>query len=243
MWTTNLKEKNLVILPAPNAKYTVRDWENNNKSKARVSEDQQKLADRVIRLVCRILSKNLFLANQFCHFYSRSESERVIDETRSITDQWKKETDYRLKERVIDVSFQRDEIVKQKKDACLEEEALKTYKDRMINAIQNLNEQALVLCEKCIILREHRVSVDLVYDEVDQQLKKEHDVIQGARLLLHRVLDETKEQIRRLKAMMYLLDRDLSNKEASLHIDEQNLQLKESQMDLKIYEGNVPLDP
>lgn len=51
MLGTNLKDKNLLIIPPPNAKYTLREWEINNKTKARVSEEQQKQADRIIRLV------------------------------------------------------------------------------------------------------------------------------------------------------------------------------------------------
>lgn len=43
--------------------------------------------------------------------------------------------------------------------------------------------------------------------------------------------------------MMYLLDGDLSNKEKTLHIDEQNLLLKEKQLDMHVYEGYAPLDP
>lgn len=180
----------------------------------------------------------LFLYLQFI-----SESERVIDETRFTTDQWKKEADYRLKERVIDVQFQRDEILKQKKDACLEEEALKAYRQRVMNAIDNLRADAMVLCQKCIIFRDNRVGVELVHDYVDRELKKEMEVIHGSQLLLNKVLEETNEQVRRLRAMMYLLDRDLSNKEKSLHIDEQNLQLRENQMDMHVYEGHAPLDP
>lgn len=116
-----------------------------------------------------------------------SESERVIDETRTVTDQWKKEADFRLKERIIDVQFQRDEIVKQKKDACLEEEALKTYRQRVTSAIDNLREEAMILCQKCIILRENRVGVDLVHDEVDVELQRELNVIKGCQLLLNKV--------------------------------------------------------
>lgn len=60
---------------------------------------------------------------------------------------------------------------------------------------------------------------------------------------LLQVLEETNEQIRRLRGMMYLLDGDLSNKEKTLHIDEQNLLLKEKQLDMHVYEGYAPLDP
>lgn len=100
-----------------------------------------------------------------------------------------------------------------------------------------------MLCQKCIIIRENRLGVDLVYDDVDKELKKELDVIEGSKQLLVKILEETNEQIRRLKAMMYLLDRDLANKEVSLHIDTQNLQMRENQIDMKTYHGNAQLDP
>lgn len=58
---TNLRDKNLFIVPPGQNKYTVRDWEINNKMKVRVSEDQQKLADKVIRSV---IYKNRFVALQ-----------------------------------------------------------------------------------------------------------------------------------------------------------------------------------
>lgn len=54
---------------------------------------------------------------------------------------------------------------------------------------------------------------------------------------------ETVEQIRKLRASIYLLDRDLVNKEGSLQIDQQNLVLRENQIDMKIYEGRAGLDP
>lgn len=69
----------------------------------------------------------------------------------------------------------------------MEEEALKTYRQRVINAIDNLRNEAMVLCKKCIILRENRVGVDLVHDQVDVELKKEFDVIKGCDLLLNKV--------------------------------------------------------
>lgn len=61
--------------------------------------------------------------------------------------------------------------------------------------------------------------------------------------ILDKVYSETVEQIRKLRASIYLLDRDLINKESSLQIDQQNLVLRENQTDMKIYEGKLDLDP
>lgn len=131
----------------------------------------------------------------------------------------------------------------QKKDASREEEALKTYRQRVLNAIEALKKKAEKICQKCIILRENRRGVDLVNDEVDKELKRELTVIVGCQTLLNKTLDETTEQIRRIRASIYLLDRDLSAKDKSLMIDETNLNLRPNQMGMSIYEGSKPLDP
>lgn len=85
-----------------NPKYTHRDWTYNNQLKSRISCDQQRLADRVI-----------------------CEAERVIDETKEVTTKFKKETDYRLEERVSHIAFTVDELREQKKLGERELEILK----------------------------------------------------------------------------------------------------------------------
>lgn len=44
--------------------------------------------------------------------------------------------------------------------------------------------------------RQRRVGIDLVHDEVEQQLLKEVEVLQGIIALLGRTLEQTNEQIR-----------------------------------------------
>lgn len=78
---------------------------------------------------------------------------------------------------------------------------------------------------------------------MERNLRKERETILGSISVLSRLHDETVEQIRKLRASIYLLDRDLANKESSLQIDQQNLVLRENQIDMKIYEGKVDLDP
>ena len=74
-------------------------------------------------------------------------------------------------------------------------------------------------------------------------MRRERDIILNAISILQRLHVETTEQIRKLRASIYLLDRDLVNKESSLQIDQQNLVLRENQIDMKIYEGKIDLDP
>lgn len=80
-------------------------------------------------------------------------------------------------------------------------------------------------------------------DDVEKNLRKERETILRSIAVLQKLEVETSEQIRKLRAAIYLLDRDLANKESSLQIDQQNLVLRENQIDMKIYEGKVDLDP
>lgn len=59
---------------------------------------------------------------------------------------------------------------------------------------------------------------------------------------MQRILEETCEQIRRLKAALYGIDQDLKNKEDSLRIGRYNMALKEIDLNLNIYHGTSRLD-
>lgn len=87
-----------------NPKFSHKDWSYNNQLKSRISCDQQKLADRVI-----------------------CEASRVIDETKETTSKFKKETDYRLEERVAHIAFTVEELREQKKFGEQEQEILKVF--------------------------------------------------------------------------------------------------------------------
>lgn len=46
------------------------------------------------------------------------------------------------------------------------------------------------------LFRQKRIGIDLVHDEVEQELEKEAEVLQGVIALLGRTLEQTNEQIR-----------------------------------------------
>lgn len=214
------KQRNCYEMMNQQPKYTHKDWSYNNQLKSRISCDQQKLADRVI-----------------------CETERVLDETKETTTKYKKETDFCLEERVSHIAFNCEELKEQKKLAEQELEILKDTNNRIQHSIESIKTDALIICEKCIILRENRIGIDNVDDNVEQGLRKERQVILGSLAILDKMLSETTEQIRKLRASIYFLKRDLCNKENSLQIDQQNLILRENQIDMKIYEGKLDLDP
>lgn len=50
---------------------------------------------------------------------------------------------------MVDIQFLLDEAMKQKKASCQEEEALKTYRQRLLNAIKFLKEMGVKICQQC----------------------------------------------------------------------------------------------
>ncbi|TMW51060.1 hypothetical protein DOY81_003876 [Sarcophaga bullata] len=187
-------------------KYSDEDWDYNNKIKFRITCDQERLAERIVE-----------------------ESRRVVDDVNDTTRNWQREVEHHLRERASEIRFLCDELNKQKKTALLEDEALNTYRSRVLNAIEFLKEKSLTICQRCLVLREGRLGVDLCEDEVDRNLRRELKVIKGCQCLMDKALKETNEQLRKLRATMYLLDKDLAQKDKSLLIDEKNLTLRSSQ--------------
>ena len=84
---------------------------------------------------------------------------------------------------------------------------------------------------------------DLCHDEVEIELIREIQIIKGVQGMIIKLLEQVKEQIRRLRAMNYTLKIDLEDKGNVLLIDKHNARLKETDLNLSIYHGKLPLNP
>ncbi|XP_060812040.1 tektin-1 [Bombus pascuorum] len=208
------------IAPPPSLKFSLHQWHLNNHHRYRCSEAQQELADRLL-----------------------NESQRVCELSSEKVRNNKEETDHRLKEKIEDIEFRKRELLRIRKEVLLEIDALSIYKERIMDALSSVRKNAFVICEKCLIFREHRLGIDLVHDDIEKELLKECEVIKGVESLLVRTLEQTQEQIRRLKATLYYMDHELEDKENNLRIDKHNLTLKETNLNLSIYHGTSRLDP
>ncbi|XP_034182718.1 tektin C [Osmia lignaria lignaria] len=209
-----------IVVPPPTLKFSLNEWHLVNRYRYRCSEAQQELAERLL-----------------------NESQRVCECSTEKARNNKEETDYRIKEKLEDIEFRKKELLRIRKEVLLESDALLIYKERIMDALSSVKKNALVVCEKCLIFREHRLGIDLVRDDVEKELVKECEIIKGAESLLVRILEQTQEQIRRLKATLYYMDHELEDKENNLRIDRHNLTLKETSLNLSIYHGSSRLDP
>lgn len=217
---TRLSEQAIVCIPPRTAKFTLAEWKLSNDQRCRNTEDQQQLADRVL-----------------------GESQRIRDETAERADVMKATSDRRIQERIGDVEFNKNELQLQRNEICRELEALGVYKTRLQDCLASLQANALTICRKCLMLRDGRVGIDLVVDEVENALQTEVTTILGGQSLLRRALEQLNEQMRRLRGTRYLLDRDLQYKQAAIDIDKGSLSLKSTDLCLSIYEGYANLDP
>ncbi|XP_065891426.1 tektin-B1-like isoform X3 [Dysidea avara] len=72
---------------------------------------------------------------------------------------------------------------------------------------------------ECLALREQRVSVDMVRDEVEAELNKELEVIEGIRVLLSQKVSEGFDQLCILQDVHQMLHTDITDKVSALDID------------------------
>lgn len=150
----------------------------------------------------------------------------VIDTTRAKTDQCKKESDYRIKERVQNIQFFTEEIVNKKKEVSIEEETVKLYCKRLINAIKFIKDiQIKSQQQYTILLQDKQKSCEKI-DTVFRELAHEKMELQTNYEKLDGILQRLIEMSRLLRAIIYSLDCELLRKSASLEIDRNNLNMQ-----------------
>ncbi|KAJ4434396.1 hypothetical protein ANN_22956, partial [Periplaneta americana] len=160
------------------------------------------------------------------HRYKTAEDQQQIAE-RVIA-----ESD-RLRELIADAT----KLNKIEVDTRLEERIKDTEHLKKENELQKQN-----VAKKKRLCLEGRLGIDLVHDDVERELLKEVETIEGAQSLLRRTLEQTNEQIRLLRSTKYFLDRDNEDKTNALNIDMYCASLQETSLNLSMYHGIAPLD-
>lgn len=173
------------------------------------------------------------------------ESELVIDTTRTKTDQCKKESDYRIKERVQNIQFLTEEIVRKKKEVSIEEETVKLYCKRLINTIKFIKDIQTKTQKQYTILMEDKQKSCEKIDTVLRELMHEKIELQINCEKLDALLMRLIEMSRLLRAIIYSLDCELLRKSASLEIDQNNLNMQTNfrSMNIDVEKQHSQSDP
>ncbi|XP_069040451.1 tektin-1 [Lepisosteus oculatus] len=185
---------------------------------------------RLIQLPPKFLPPEWQLANQMRYSSaaaerSRSErlsaeSQRLVEETEKATRRAQEDVTKKLEQRIEDIKFWKQELDTKLAELVKEIDVLLTYKTRLEKALESCAEP-LRVTQQCLAERESRVGIDLVHDEVERELIKELEVIEGVTSLLKRTLEQTNEQIRLNRSAKYYLEKDLRDKFQAEIIDDQ----------------------
>ncbi|XP_041665518.1 tektin-2 [Cheilinus undulatus] len=171
----------------------------------------------------------------------RQEGRSLRNETSCKTTWDESETSRRLSDRAWDVARWRDalETCAQKVDE--EMEALTLTKERTEQALAATDVPNEVTSE-CLTLRDGRRGFELVTDPVDEQLKKEAELIKRVQQELQQHIDKAFEQLCVLQEARHQLTADLQNKMDALDIDMSclSLTIKSPQISLKPNPTRVP---
>ncbi|NWW04647.1 TEKT1 protein, partial [Oreocharis arfaki] len=178
------------------SKFHPSEWHNANRMQRASTESQKSRSECVI-----------------------AESWRLVDEIEKTTQKTQSDVNKKIEQRREEIKFWKQELDNKLEQIVHETEVLLTFKKRLERALESCKEP-LVVAQKCLLYRQRRVGIDSVHDEVEQELLKEAEVLQGIIALLGRTLEQTNEQIRRNRSAKYNLEMDLKDKFTALTIDD-----------------------
>ncbi|NXG63560.1 TEKT1 protein, partial [Hemiprocne comata] len=196
------------LLKAP-PKFHPSEWDIANKMQCASTESQKSRSERMI-----------------------AESQRLLDEIETTTQKTHSDVNKKIEQRQEEIKFWKQELDNKLEQIVHETEVLLSFKTRLEKSLESCKEP-LIIAQKCLLNRQRRVGVDLVHDEVEQELVKEAEVLQGVIALLGRTLEQTNEQIRLNRSAKYNLEMDLKDKFTALTIDDYCASLTNNTPDIR----------
>ncbi|NWW45753.1 TEKT1 protein, partial [Pedionomus torquatus] len=205
------------ILQAP-LKFHPSEWDIANKMQSASTESQKSRSERVT-----------------------AESRRLLDEIEKTTQKTQSDVNKKIEQRQEEIKFWKQELDNKLEQIFHETELLLTFKTRLEKSLESCKEP-LDVAQKCLLNRQRRAGIDLVHDEVEQELMKEAEVLQGVIALLERTLEQTNEQIRLSRSAKYDLEMDLKDKFTALMIDDYCASLTNNTPDIRYVDHTVKIE-
>uniref|UniRef100_A0A3B4VLR5 Tektin n=2 Tax=Seriola dumerili TaxID=41447 RepID=A0A3B4VLR5_SERDU len=148
----------------------------------------------------------------------RAECMRLILESDKACKRMQNDDNKRLDQRVRDIQFLKKELEVKLEEIIVEIDVLIALQGRVAMALEACKEPLRVTVV-CLEERMKRLPSERVHDDVDRELLKEREVIEGVASLLQRVLEQITEQIRLNRSAKYHLEQDLKEKFEAQCID------------------------
>ncbi|XP_053130607.1 tektin-1 isoform X1 [Hemicordylus capensis] len=205
------------LLQAP-PKFLPPEWHIANKTQYSGAEAQRSLSEHLV-----------------------DESQRLVDEIERTTQKTQSDVNKRIEQRLEEIRFWKKQLDDKLDQLAKETDVLLAFKTRLEKALEGCREP-LFIAQQCLLNRERRVGIDLVHDEVEQELIKEVEVLQGVIALLERTSEQTNEQIRLNRSAKYNLEKDLKDKFTALTIDNYCSNLTNNTPDIHYAQNVVKVD-
>jgi len=150
----------------------------------------------------------------------RQAARKMRNDTDSVTHWVQHDNTTRLLDRMQDITAWKDKLEQTIADTDVEIAQLTSHKERCETALTNMNTPADVAADN-IATRSIRVAIDLVDDEVQQELLKEAEVINGIKQKLQQKVNEAFQQLCALQEAHDAMCDDLADKMHCLDIEQQ----------------------
>ncbi|XP_006895296.1 PREDICTED: tektin-5 [Elephantulus edwardii] len=188
------------ILPALRSalfcRYGTHDWEQSNQLHLRGAEASRLWAGRLT-----------------------GDSTRLMKDKDQLTRQMQEGTWRNLGQRLSDIGFWKSELGYELERLLTENDSLNSIKRRLECAAEEVNCPLQVALE-CLYLREKRIGVDLVHDNVEKNLLQEVDLLKCCQEQMRKLAQRIDIQMRDNRDAQHALERDFEDKSTAECIDE-----------------------
>lgn len=199
-------------------RFTHPEWQTSNLTKYANAESERAAAERLVE-----------------------ESKRLSDETEKRTEKTQRDVNKKFQQRLDDIKYWKEELDNKLEGITTEIDNLLAFKTRVEKALESTVEP-LHIARQCLVNREKRKAVDLVHDDVQKELIKEVETIEGVQALLQRSLEQATEQVRLNRKAKFQLEKDLKDKFSVINIDEYCESLRNNSPGLAFKQGSAKIE-
>ncbi|XP_041668280.1 tektin-1-like [Cheilinus undulatus] len=149
----------------------------------------------------------------------RAQCSQMIQDTDRACLRLQSEDAKRLDQRLRDIQFVQKELELRLEEILVGIQDLQDLQSRVAKALQ-ASKELLSITILCLQERMKRVPSERRHDDVDRELMKEREIIEGVEAVLQRVSEQINEQIRLNRSAQYHLEHDLKEKFTARTIDQ-----------------------
>ncbi|ELW67633.1 Tektin-5 [Tupaia chinensis] len=210
------------ILPALRSalfcRYSPQDWDKSNQLQVRGAEASRLWAGRLT-----------------------GDSMRLMQDKDQLTRQMQEGTSRNLSQRLSDIGFWKSELGYELERLLTENHNMDTVKRRLECAAEEVNCPLQVALE-CLYLREKRIGIDLVHDNVEKNLIQEVDLLKCCQERMRKLAQRIDIQMRDNRDAQHALERDLEDKCSAQFIDEKCFNLRNTSDCISFFHGVERVD-